>query len=441
MNNETLIEVSNVSKCYKIADTTIAKVINAFIPAYQRGVKDFWALKNINLTIKRGEAVAIIGRNGSGKSTLLEIITGTRKPTSGIVRVKGRVAALLQLGSGFNPEFSGRENVILNGLLLGLSRSEVESKFDEIITFADIGDVIDQPVKNYSSGMLVRLAFSVQVALEPDILIIDEALSVGDFFFKQKCATRMRELREAGTTILFVSHSMGSVREICDRAIVLRQGELIFTGDSNQAIRHYLSHGKSNESKVFSSKQVSTNKQVSSNKLTQQWADIVTSEDGMLWQHESIENTLVTGGLLAATIIYDEYDEPLVALIGQKRTFRLYFKAIDNHSVIIEFLIKDRHGKLVYGTSSIGQSYGPFTSKEPSILCFDLSITLLLGQGGYSFQYVCREQNEVDGVEQYESLMKTPELGPFQIKRDQEAPLLFKGQVGLPVESNLEVIN
>ncbi|MBE9527530.1 MAG: ABC transporter ATP-binding protein, partial [Proteobacteria bacterium] len=275
----------------------------------------------------------------------------------------------------------------------------------------------------------------VQVALEPDILIIDEALSVGDFFFKQKCATRMRELREAGTTILFVSHSMASVREICDRAIVLRQGDLIFSGDSNQAIRYYLSHGKNTERKVLPIGQVS------SGKLELQWNDIVCSEEAMLWQHESIENVLETGGLLGMAIICDEDQEPLIALIGEKRTFRIYFKPIEHMQVIIQFLIKDKYGKLVYGTNSAGQGYTPFTSKESEIICFDLSLTLLLSQGGYSFQCMLSSSEEIDGVEQCETVMKSTMLGPLHIKRDKDVPPPFKGKMGLPIVASLEILN
>ena len=434
MTEEVLIDVSHVSKCYKVASSTISKVINAFIPAYQRGVSDFWALKDVSIQVKRGEAVAIIGRNGSGKSTLLEIITGTRKPTSGEVNIKGRVAALLQLGSGFNPEFTGRENIILNGLLLGLSRQEMEAKFDEIIDFADIGEFIEQPVKNYSSGMLVRLAFSVQVALEPDILIIDEALSVGDFFFKQKCTTRMRELREAGTTILFVSHSMANVREICDRAIVLRYGDLVFTGESNQAIRYYLSHGKDTDTKKISYENIELG-------LHHEWLDIVQSEENMLWQHESIDSVLQMGGLLGVAIKCDEDEEPLIALIGEKRTFRVYFKTMQSTPVTIELSFSNKYGKRIYATQSAGLGFEPFESKQTGIICFDLKVTLLFSQGGYSFNIIMNSPDEDSPTSRDEIVMQAAKLGPIIIKRDQEAPLPFKGNIGLPIETNIEIIN
>jgi lipopolysaccharide transport system ATP-binding protein len=203
--------------------------------------KEFQALHDITLEIRKGESVGIIGRNGSGKSTLLQIIARTRPPTTGSVQVHGRVAAILELGSGFKPDFTGRENVYINGLILGLSREEIENKFAQIEAFADIGPFIDQPVKTYSSGMLVRLVFAVQVALDPEILIVDEALAVGDVFFQQKCARRMQDLKESGTTILFVSHSMQVVRNLCEKVIYLKEGRLEYFGDTLRGAGLYFS--------------------------------------------------------------------------------------------------------------------------------------------------------------------------------------------------------
>jgi lipopolysaccharide transport system ATP-binding protein len=189
--------------------------------------RDFAAISNLDLSIRRGECVGIVGRNGSGKSTLLQLICGILQPTRGSVHVAGRVAALLELGSGFNPEFTGRENVFLNASILGLSRDEVEARFEEIAAFADIGDFIEQPVRTYSSGMMLRLAFAVQVLVDPDLLIVDEALSVGDEPFQRKCFARMETLREKGATVLFVSHDMTPVLNLCDRAILLHKGRLV----------------------------------------------------------------------------------------------------------------------------------------------------------------------------------------------------------------------
>lgn len=200
---------------------------------------EFWALKDISFDIQKGETVGIIGRNGSGKSTLLQIICGTLSPSSGSIQTQGRVAALLELGAGFNPEFTGRENVYLNATILGLSQAEIDARFDAIAAFADIGQFIEQPVKTYSSGMMVRLAFAVAINVDPEILIVDEALSVGDELFQRKCFSRIEAIRASGATILFVSHSGGTIVELCDRAILLDAGELLCMGAPKQIVGRY----------------------------------------------------------------------------------------------------------------------------------------------------------------------------------------------------------
>lgn len=199
----------------------------------------YLALHDIHFEVRAGEAVGLIGRNGAGKSTLLQILTGTLQPTSGSVRVDGRVSALLELGAGFNPDFTGRENVFLTGAVLGMSRSEVQAKYQAIVDFADIGEFIDHPVKTYSSGMLVRLAFALQVHVDPDILIVDEALSVGDIFFQQKCINKIREILNRGVTLFFVSHGLNSVKSLCSRAIYLQHGRLVADGPAEEVCDLY----------------------------------------------------------------------------------------------------------------------------------------------------------------------------------------------------------
>lgn len=235
---EIAITVSNISKCFKQYRHPADRLKEALWPRRQ-WAEDFWALKGIDLTIFRGQTLGIVGRNGSGKSTLLQVIAGTLTPTTGHVEAQGRISALLELGSGFNPEFTGRQNIFFNGRLLGLTQPEIEAKYDSIVAFADIGEFIHQPVKTYSSGMYVRLGFAVATSVEPDILIIDEALSVGDEAFQRKCFSRLHEIQDQGGTILFVSHAATSVTQLCDSAILMDRGEMLLEDTPKMIISKY----------------------------------------------------------------------------------------------------------------------------------------------------------------------------------------------------------
>ncbi|MFJ3052124.1 ABC transporter ATP-binding protein [Pseudomonas nitroreducens] len=230
MSSEVAISIKSLSKCYQIYDTPRDRLKQFVLPRLtgsgKQYFREFWALQDITLDIRRGETLGILGRNGAGKSTLLQIICGTLSQTQGSVDVNGRIAALLELGAGFNPDFTGRENVYLNGNVLGLSTEDIDRRFAEIEAFADIGNFIDQPVKSYSSGMYVRLAFAVQACVDPEILIVDEALSVGDIGFQYKCFKRMEALRKKGVTIIMVTHSTGSILDYADRCIVLDGGRI-----------------------------------------------------------------------------------------------------------------------------------------------------------------------------------------------------------------------
>jgi lipopolysaccharide transport system ATP-binding protein len=253
-SDSPVISVRDLSKCYEIFETPgdrlkelVLQPLRSFLSGTHQGEapkspsfhREFWALDGISFEVWPGETLGIIGRNGSGKSTLLQILAGTLAASFGEVEVRGRVAALLELGSGFNPEFTGRENVYLNGQILGLSRGQVEERFEAISEFADIGEFMDQPVKTYSSGMFVRLAFAVHAHIDASIVIIDEALAVGDIFFRQKCYERLEALRRQGAAIILVSHSMPDIEQYCERAIVLNQGSVHFSGSASEAARHY----------------------------------------------------------------------------------------------------------------------------------------------------------------------------------------------------------
>lgn len=240
MSSEIAIHICELSKSFPVYEKPYHRLMQMLAPGpRERWFKEFQALKDIDLTVRRGETVGIVGRNGSGKSTLLQIICSTLTPSNGTVLVHGRVAALLELGAGFNPEFTGRENVYLNATVLGLTRREIDACFDDIAAFADIGEFIEQPVKSYSSGMYIRLAFAVAIHVTPDILVIDEALSVGDEAFQRKCFARINSIRDAGATILFVSHSAGTVIDLCDRAVLLDHGELLAEGTPKFVVSRY----------------------------------------------------------------------------------------------------------------------------------------------------------------------------------------------------------
>jgi lipopolysaccharide transport system ATP-binding protein len=259
MSSNIAIKVENLSKFYQIYDQPHDRLKQFILPRLQGMVgwqpeqyfREFRALKDVSFEVKKGETVGIIGRNGSGKSTLLQMICGTLNPTGGSIQTHGRIAALLELGSGFNPEFTGRENVYMNAAVLGLHREEIDERFDDIAAFADIGDFIEQPSKTYSSGMMVRLAFAVAISVDPDILIVDEALAVGDGPFQRKCYSRIEEIKNNGASILFVTHSTQTVIEICNRAILMNQGAILFDGDSHRAVNSYYQLNSSNQLSRF----------------------------------------------------------------------------------------------------------------------------------------------------------------------------------------------
>lgn len=237
--DNNVINIQSLTKVYKIFKKPSDRVKEALSITKKRYSEDFFALKDVSFTVESGETIGIIGKNGAGKSTLLKILTGVLTPTSGEATINGKVAALLELGAGFNPEMTGLENIYLNGSIMGYSEEEMDKKVDAIIEFADIGDFIHQPVKMYSSGMFARLAFAVNANVEPEILIVDEALAVGDVFFQSKCFKKFSELRKKGTTILFVSHDIGSVKQLCSRVIWLESGTIKMMGNTDEVCDKY----------------------------------------------------------------------------------------------------------------------------------------------------------------------------------------------------------
>lgn len=240
MSSDPVISLSGVSKCYRMYHKPSDRLKQFFVGRWKQVFSEFWALHDVSFEVPRGACYGIVGRNGAGKSTLLQIIAGTLNPTSGSVSVAGKVAALLELGTGFNPDFTGRENIFLNAAILGLSQNEIRERYDDIVAFADIGAFLDQPVKTYSTGMMVRLAFAVAIHVDPDVLIIDEALAVGDAKFQSKCFRKFQEFREANKTILFVTHSTELIVRHCDYAVLIEQGRVMRMGDPKSVSNYYL---------------------------------------------------------------------------------------------------------------------------------------------------------------------------------------------------------
>lgn len=418
--DDIAISVRNVSKCYKVFDSQGARLRHALWPKKRSGMHEIWALQDINFEIKRGESVAIIGRNGGGKSTLLEILTGTLTSTTGEVRVLGRVSALLELGSGFNPEYTGRDNVVLNGLLLGLTREEILRRFDEIVAFAEIGDALDRPVKTYSSGMMMRLAFAVQVLTDPDILVIDEALSVGDFFFQQKCFSHIRSLREKGVTLVFVSHDMGTVRDICSRAIYLKRGRLQFAGETRLAIRQYLAEGNSGAAPAApGAVEVETAQ-------AQELQAIL--QDGV-WKaqpHEAGE-----AGRLVAVAFYDAQGNPATSFrLGSAMHIKVAYRPAKEVPTHVTIVIRNKYDQVVtsVGSSRLGLTPpAPEQNQQPNI--FEMRMDLLLEAGNYSVTVTLAH---LVAPNRGENLDSTDAIGPITIHWDYEKDVApFLGMFGL----------
>ena len=334
MTDNIAIKVENLSKVYKLYNNPTDRMKEALHWRGKKYHKDFYALNDVSFEVKKGETVGIIGKNGSGKSTLLKIITGVLTPTSGKVTVNGKVSALLELGAGFNPEYTGMENIYFQGNLMGYTRDEMESKIEDILSFADIGDFIHQPVKMYSSGMFARLAFAVAINVEPDILIVDEALSVGDFKFQQKCIRKLNEFSESGKTIFFVSHDLSMLRIFCDHGIVLNKGQLLLSDSIDVACDYYFGL------------EVGVTNTTSSNKMS--FCDGKTLVNKSI-HLESINSENIYGDGLAKIIsagIFDHKNQPLkVIMQGAEITVIIRFMVLQKiENGIVGLMLKDENG-------------------------------------------------------------------------------------------------
>ena len=348
MSSEPAIHVEHLSKCYQIYIQPLDRLKQMLMRGRKNYYSEFWALKDVSFTIPKGETVGIIGRNGSGKSTLLQMVCGTLNPSSGNIQTHGRIAALLELGSGFNPEFTGRENVFLNGAILGLTTDEIKQRFDEIEAFADIGAFIDQPVKTYSSGMMVRLAFAVIAHVDADILVIDEALAVGDAIFTQKCMRFLRTFMETGT-VLFVSHDTNSVSNLCSQALWLEEGGIRMSGDVSSVINAYneycqqeiYGHAIQLKSLTIQPTEKAAIKKTLDTETKIQFYEAIAHSEG--WSSGAAEIYSVDITKLDGT--------PLTTIAGGESVILNIEAKIFKHlaSPILGFFVKDRLGQSLFG--------------------------------------------------------------------------------------------
>ena len=355
---EYAIEVNGLGKCYQIYDKPSDRLKQMLVRGRKQYYKEFWALKDVSFKIKKGETVGIIGRNGSGKSTLLQMICGTLNPTGGEVKVNGRVAALLELGAGFNPEFSGVENVYMAASLYGLSKEEVDQRFDTITTFADIGDHINQPVKTYSSGMFVRLAFAVIAHVDADILVIDEALAVGDAFFTQKCMRFLRDFMRGGT-VLFVSHDTASIKNLCNYAIWLDKGRVIHEGLPKQVCELYLEASYEAIQGKSTAQETKIHADIDTVLLKDRRVDYINSSnlrnDIELFEFNQNSPSFGVGGAKILDVkLLDKEANPLAWVVGGEFIKLRILVAVDEYleSPIVGFFVKDKLGQVLFGDNT-----------------------------------------------------------------------------------------
>lgn len=417
--DELSIRIDGLSKRYEIYAKPLDRLKQMVLPMLSRWLgwrervyfEEFWALRDVSLTIKRGETVGIIGRNGSGKSTLLQLVCGILEPSAGGIASVGRIAALLELGAGFNPEFTGRENIFLSGLVYGIPEEDLRRKYQDIVDFAEIGDHIEQPVKTYSSGMYVRLAFAVASFCDPDVLIVDEALSVGDVYFQRKCFKRINELRKRGCTLLFVTHSTDTLLQLCERGVVLDGGRLVYDGPVKPAVAEYLrrvfgSHSLLKQGVAHEKATVVGN----GSAVTHSGAGIddrgyfaSLGRQEMFAQRPGFNRDEVRLGDGSARVLdfLIEGQRDVAPIISGRSRFRLlvrYAFEEDAKRVIFGTQVRTREGQVVYSANTFTVQNGlhEFSGGAVAVVEFDLRASLLPGQ---YFVTVGVSQYDENGVE------------------------------------------
>ena len=394
------ISVQNLSKCYQIYENPRDRLKQFVMPRMHRiaGNKpkqyfnEFWALKDVSFEIKKGETIGIVGRNGSGKSTLLQMICGTLTPTSGSIQTNGRIAALLELGSGFNPEFTGRENVRMSCALLGLSTEEMEARFDEIASFADIGGFIEQPIKTYSSGMYVRLAFAVNIISRPEIMIVDEALAVGDMNFQAKCMTAMKHLQESGATVLFVSHDVGAVKSLCTRGIYLEHGVVQAVGRAPDIAEHYIRVMRE-EMNAEQRKFAKTGQPIETQELPSE-NEIQLKNEGVIFRRSPEFDKKVASfryGSGEVKVTYVEllniYDEPVsLVQFNQKVKIRVFLEAFSEKTFAVNVSVLDEKKNNITGCGFQHVDQPNLMARSGDKFIVEYVFQLPLQEGNYSLR-------------------------------------------------------
>ena len=395
MTNDIAIKIKDVSKLYKLYDKPTDRLKESLGLTKKQKYKEHYALQNISFEVKRGECVGIIGTNGAGKSTILKIITGVLNPTAGEVEIDGRISALLELGAGFNMEYTGIENVYLNGTMIGFTREEIDAKMQDILDFADIGDFVHQPVKTYSSGMFVRLAFAVAINIDPEILIVDEALSVGDVFFQLKCFKKFEEFKEQGKTILFVSHDLSSIERYCDKAILLDHGKNVAEGKPIDIINKYkkITTGmtveeveqQEKEKKKKSNKNQTTKSQKSSNSTTTElWKDSLDLNPN-LDEYGDLKAKIVDIG------VFDDEGNVTTTLI-KGNTFTLRSKVEFKEDIddpIFTYTFKTLKGQDITGTNTMFEKVSVGTAKAGETYIASFTQDMNLQGGEYLLSMSC----------------------------------------------------
>lgn len=385
--NKTVIEFKNVNKIYKLYNKPIDRMKEALSFKNKKFHNNYYALSDVTFKIEKGDTVGIIGANGAGKSTLLKIITGVLKETSGMVQVDGKISALLELGTGFNPEYTGMENIYLYGMMMGFSKDEMDEKLNSIVKFADIGNFINQPVKNYSSGMFVRLAFSVSISIEPDILIVDEALSVGDAYFQSKSMNKMKELFEKGKTVIFVTHDTSIVKSLCKTAIYMKSGKIIGIGNSSEIVDLYEKDVRESmqetlsldntETKLFEIERIGREKNIEF-KDSKEFADKVAN------YRQGLGNAIVTN----VEILDENGNVQNEVDFNESIKIRISIKFVNSCRICVGYHIRDNKNIEIIGSNTVFENTGELVGAKDDKVIVDFHTNTPLIEGNYNISTV-----------------------------------------------------